>query len=186
MRMLSPALRRDIGNRAFQNFQQCLLNAFAGNVARDRGVFVFATDLIDFVDIDDAGLGPSYIALGGLQQLQDNVLDVFADVARFGERGGVHNSERDVQHLCQSLGQQGLARAGRTDQKDVGLGQFDAVASPLPVHIDPLVVVVHGDCQLLLGLLLADDVFIQEGLDLLGLGKLVGSLRSGGGSAVVF
>ena len=56
----------------------------------------------------------------------------------------------------------------------------------LPVHEDALVVVVDRDRQLLLRLLLPDDVFIEEGLDLLRLGQLVGrrGLRSRG--AVVF
>ena len=40
VRMLAPALRRNIGNRAFQNLQQRLLDAFARYVARDGGIFV--------------------------------------------------------------------------------------------------------------------------------------------------
>ena len=54
VRMLAAALRRNVGDRAFQNLQQRLLHAFAGDVAGDGGVLVLAADLVDLVDIDDA------------------------------------------------------------------------------------------------------------------------------------
>ena len=54
LRMLASALRRHIANRAFQNFQQRLLHAFAGNVARDGDVLRLARDLVDFVNVNDA------------------------------------------------------------------------------------------------------------------------------------
>ena len=56
-----------------------------------------------------------------LQQLLDDVLDVLADVAGFGQRRGVGDGERHVEHARQRFGQQRLARAGRADQQDVGL-----------------------------------------------------------------
>ena len=52
--MLAAALRRNVGDRAFQDLQQRLLDAFARNVAGDGGILVLAADLVDFVDIDDA------------------------------------------------------------------------------------------------------------------------------------
>src|SRR6202007_1770725 len=58
MRVLAAALR---GNRclgALQNFQQGLLNALTGDVASNRRVLALAGDLVDLVDVDDAGLGP--------------------------------------------------------------------------------------------------------------------------------
>ena len=51
-------------------------------------------DLVDLVDVDDAGLRRAHVSIGRLQQLQDDVLDVLADVAGFGERGGVDDRER--------------------------------------------------------------------------------------------
>src|SRR4029079_8094286 len=56
LRMLAPALRRDRGDRAFDQLEQGLLHAFAGYVARDRRVLALARDLVDLVDVDDAGL----------------------------------------------------------------------------------------------------------------------------------
>jgi hypothetical protein len=78
-------------------------------------------------------------------------------------------------------------RARRTDEHDVRLAQFDAIAARLlPVHEDALVVVVDRDRQLLLGLLLPDDVLVEEGLHFLRLGQLVGRRGLGSGRAVVF
>src|SRR6185437_14379147 len=73
------------------------------------------------------------------------------------------------------------------NQHDVRLGELDAVSSgALPVHVNTLVVVVNRYRQLLLGLFLADDVLVEEGLDLMGFRKLVrGSCRRGS-SAVIF
>ena len=105
-----------------------------------------------------------------LQQLLDDVLDVLADVARFGQRGGVGDGERHVEQARQRLRQQGLARAGRADQQDVGLRQFDVVV--LDPAFDALVVVVHGDRERLLGALLADHVLVEDLEDLARLGQV--------------
>src|SRR5262249_28125488 len=75
MRVLAAALRRNIRRGAFQYLKQRLLHALAGNVASDGGILVLLGDLVDLVDIDDALLSLLNIALSGLQELQDNVLD---------------------------------------------------------------------------------------------------------------
>ncbi len=105
-----------------------------------------------------------HVAVGGLQQLQDNVFDVLADVARFGQRGGVHDGEGNIQHARERLRQQRLAGAGGADQQDIGLGQFHVAR--LAVQEDALVMVVDRDGQLLLGLVLADHVAVEKRLDL--------------------
>ena len=110
VRMLASALRRNVGDGAFQNLQQGLLHAFTGDVAGDRGVLVLAADLVDFIDVDDASLSAAYVAVGGLQQFEDDVLDVFADVAGFGQRGGIDDGEGHVEHAGQSLRQQAFCR----------------------------------------------------------------------------
>ena len=71
VRMLAPALWRNVGDCPFENLQQRLLHAFARNIASDGWVLVLASDLVDFVDIDDAGLGAAHVAIGCLQQLQE-------------------------------------------------------------------------------------------------------------------
>src|SRR5580658_5277693 len=186
VRMLASALRRNVGDGSFQNLQQGLLHAFAGDIARNRGIFVLAPDLVDLVNVDDAGLGAAHIALRRLKQFQDDVLDILTHIARFGQRGGIDNGKRHVEHARQSLRQQRLPGARRTDEHDVRLAQLNAIVGLLPVHEDALVVVVNRNRQLLLGLLLPDDVFIEEGLDLLRLGQLIGRGGLGSRRAVVF
>ena len=172
VRMLAPALGRHVGDGAFQNLQQRLLHAFARDVPRDRGVLVLAADLVDLVDIDDPLLALLDVAARRLQQLEDDVLDVLADVARLGERRGVDNREGDGEELGERLREERLAGAGRTDEQDVRLGQLDFVpAARLLLDLDALVVVVDRDRELLLGLFLADDVLVEELLDFLGDGQ---------------
>src|SRR5262249_53760043 len=152
MRMLAPALGRNVGDGAFQDLEQRLLHAFAADVAGDGGVLVLAADFVDLIYIDDAGLGAAYVAVGCLEQLEHDVFDVLADVAGFSERGGVDNGEGNVEHAGQRLGQQRLAGTGGPDQHDVGLGKLH-VAGLGAVHVDALVVVVNSYGKLFLGLL---------------------------------
>ena len=158
--MLAAALRRHVGDGPFEHFQQRLLHAFARNVAGDRDVLARLADLVDFVDEQDAALGRFDIEVGGVQQFQQQVLDVFADVAGFGERGGVADGERHLQIAGQRAGQQRLAATGRADQQDVRLIDFDVVLGVFVQH-QPLVVVVDRDGEHLFGVLLADDVFVE-------------------------
>ena len=83
--MLAAALRRDVGHGAFEHLQEGLLHAFAGDVASDRDVVRGLADLVDFIDVDDAALGGFEVEVGGVQQLEQDVLDVFADVAGLGQ-----------------------------------------------------------------------------------------------------
>ena len=132
-----------------------------------------ARDLVDLVDVDDAALGPLDVVVGGLQQAQDDVLHVLADVAGLGQRGGVGDGEGHVEHLGEGLGEQRLAGAGGADQQDVGLLQLDVAG--LGAGLDALVVVVDGDGEDLLGPLLADHVLVEHVLDLGGLGEARGA-----------
>ena len=107
---LRPPCGGTLATVPFQDLQQRLLHALARNVAGDRRVLVLAADLVDFVDIDDALLAALHVPVGVLQQPQDDVLDVLAHVAGFGQRGGVHDRERHVQNLGQRLRQQASCR----------------------------------------------------------------------------
>src|SRR6516225_9361859 len=44
------------------------------------------------------------VVVGRLQQLEDDVLHILADIARFGERRGVGHGERHVEHAGEGLG----------------------------------------------------------------------------------
>ena len=163
--MLAAALRRHGGHRAFHDLEERLLHALARHVAGDRGIVGLAADLVDLVDIDDAALRPLDIVVGGLQELQDDVLDILADIAGFRQRRGVGHGEGHVDDARQRLRQKRLAAAGRADQQDVRLGELDVVV--LAGMRQPLVVVVHRDRQHALGVGLPDDVVVEDGEDLL-------------------
>ena len=164
--VLAPTLRRHRGGGALEDLQQRLLDALAGDVARDRRVVGLARDLVDLVDVDDPGLGLLHIEVGGLDQLQEDVLDVLADVAGLGQRGGVGDRERDVEDPGEGLGQKRLAAAGRAEQHDVRLLQLDVVLDRVLGHLNALVVVVDGDREHPLGGLLADHVLLEDVVDL--------------------
>ena len=167
VRVLAAALRRNVGRRPLENLEQRLLHAFAGDVARDRRVLALARDLVDLVDVDDALLGALDVVVRGLDELEQNVLDVFADVAGLGQRGRIGHRQRHVEDLRQRLREVGLARAGRTDEQDVRLLQLDLVGRR--AGVDPLVVVVDRDRQRLLRALLTDHVLVEDVIDLFGL-----------------
>ena len=131
-------------------------------------------DLVDLVDIDDAALRALDIVIGGLQQLQDDVLDVLADIAGLGQGRGVRHRERHVDDPRQGLGQQRLARPGRADQQDVRFGELDIVV--LAAVRQPLVVVVHRDRQHPLGVVLADHVIVEHLADVARAGHPVARL----------
>ncbi len=66
-------------------------------------------DLVDLVDVNNTPLRRVQIEIGGVEQLEQKVLHVLADIARFGQRRGVTNREGHIQALSQGLGQKGLA-----------------------------------------------------------------------------
>ncbi len=180
MGVLAASLRRDRGDRPLQDLEEGLLHPLPGDVPGDGGVLRLAADLVDLVDVDDPLLGPFHVVVGGLQQLEEDVLDVLTHIAGLGEGGGVGDGERHVQLAGQGLGEEGLAAAGGPDEDDVRLLQLDVVATALRAP-NPLVVVVDGHRQLLLGQLLADHVVVEIGLDLGRLGQLgEGDLLRGG------
>ena len=85
VRVLATALRGDIGHGALEDFQQRLLHAFPADVACDRRVVRLARDLVDLVDVDDAALGAGDIEVRHLEQTEQNVLDVLANIAGLGQ-----------------------------------------------------------------------------------------------------
>src|SRR6185503_723032 len=119
MRMFTTALWRNVRDRAFEDLQQRLLHSLAGYIARDRWVLILTTNLVDLVNIDDALLRAFDVAVRGLEQLQNNVFNVFTNVTRFSQRCRIDDGEGNCEHARQSLSEQRLARAGRSDQQDV-------------------------------------------------------------------
>src|SRR5260370_26777535 len=96
-------------------------------------------------NIDDAALAALDVVISRLQQLEDDVLDVLADVAGFGERRRIGHGEGHVEDAREGLRQQRLAGPGRTDQQDVRLRELDVVV--LCLVVETLVVVMIRDCE---------------------------------------
>jgi hypothetical protein len=84
--MFAAALWRHARDRPLHDLEERLLHAFARNVAGNRGIVGLAGYLIDLVDVDDAPLRALDVVVGRLQQLENDVLDVLADIAGFGQR----------------------------------------------------------------------------------------------------
>ncbi len=125
--VLAAALGRHVRDRALDDLEQRLLHALTRHVARDRGVVALAADLVDLVDVDDAALSPLDVVVGVLQELDDDVLDVLADVPGLGQGGRVRDRERHLEDLGQRLREQRLPAAGRPEQQDVALAELDVV-----------------------------------------------------------
>src|SRR5262249_17923394 len=118
------------------------------------------------------------VVVGGLQQLEDDVLDVLADIAGFGERGRIRHGEGHVEDARQRLRQQRLAGAGRADQQDVRLRELDVVV--LGLMVETLVVIVDRDREHLLGVILTDDIVVENFAYLLRGRNAVARLHEGG------
>jgi hypothetical protein len=69
------------------------------------------------------------VVVGVLQQAQQDVLDVFADVAGLGDGGGVADGEGYVEDAGEGFGEQGLAAAGGADEQDVALSSSTSFSS---------------------------------------------------------
>src|SRR5260370_26645301 len=81
VRVLAPALRRYVGDGALEDLQQRLLDALAAHVACNRWVVRLARDLVDLVDVDDSAPRAADVEVGRLDEPEQDVLDVLADVA---------------------------------------------------------------------------------------------------------
>src|SRR5271163_871880 len=158
--MLASALRRYRGDRPLHDLEKGLLHAFAGHIPGDRRIVRLARDLIDLVDIDNPALRAFDVIIGGLQQLQYNVLDILADIAGLCQRRRVGHRERYVDDPRQGLGEQRLARSGRANQQNVRFGEFDVVV--FCAMREALVMVVYGDRKDTFGVVLADHVIVEH------------------------
>src|SRR5215213_517073 len=158
VRVLATTLRWDISDRPFKDLQECLLHTFTRHVARDRRVLILTTNLVDLVDIDNALLRALDVAVGGLQEFENDVLYVFTNVAGFRQRRRIDDRERHSEHARECLREQRLAGAGRTDQQDVCFLDLDVRATT--TKLDAFVMLIDCDGETLLCLFLTDDVFV--------------------------
>src|SRR5699024_7570560 len=192
VRMLTPTLWRDGGNGAFQDLQQCLLYTFTGDITRYGWIIRLARNLIYLIDVDNAAACSVHIEVRCLQQFEQDVLYVFADITSLSQRRGVCDSERNVQHARESLRQVGLTGTSRSKHQDIrlrnlnffiSLGSFPGArrfSSLRLFSLDALVVVVHRYRQHALGRILANNVLVEEGRNFRRTWKLLFFAFSGG------
>ena len=178
--MLAAAGGRNAGHRPLKDLKQRLLNALARNIAGDGEVLGLAGDLVDLVHVDDADLRALDIAIGGIDELEQDVLHVLAHVTGLGERGGVGDGKRHLENAGERLGQQGLTGTCGTEQQDVGLGELYLVhiVIELRAHVvikgrhrgtalnHAAIVVVHGHRHGALGVLLTHNIGRKLVIDL--------------------
>jgi len=168
--VLAPPLRRDVGHGALDDLEEGLLHPLPRDVAGDGGVVAaLAGRLVNLVNVDNPLGRPGQVAFGGLDEVEEDVLHILADVARLRQGRGVGDGEGDIQDSGQGLGQEGLPAARGADEQDVALLELHVVGPG--AGADPLVVVVDRHGEDLLGPILSDDVLIQLPVDLLGGGR---------------
>ncbi len=165
--MLTTTLRRNVRDGSLDNLEERLLNTFAADISRNRRVVSLSSDLVDLVDVDDTALRAFQVVVCILQQLHDDILDVFTDVAGFGKRRRVRDGEGNVQNLREGLSEQRFATAGRAEQKDIRLLKLDLTRAHLA--IDALVVIVNGNRENFLRPVLPDHILVEDRFDLRGL-----------------
>ena len=178
--MLAAAGGRNACHRTLKNLKQRLLNALARNIAGDGEVLGLAGDLVDLVHVDNADLRALNIAIGGIDELEQDVLHVLAHVTSLGERGGVGDGKRHLEDARERLRQKRLTGTGGTEQQNVRLGELYLVHIIVELRIQAVVkgrkrstaldhaavMVVHGNRHGALGVLLAHDIGRKLGIDL--------------------
>ena len=180
--MLAAAGGRNACHRALKNLKQRLLNALARNIAGDGEVLGLAGDLVDLVHVDNADLRALNIAIGGIDELEQDVLHILADVTGLGERGGVGDGKRHLEDARERLGQQRLTGTGGAEQQNIRLGELHLVhvIVKLGAHARSLVkgghrgtaldhatvVVVHGNRHGALSIFLAHNIGRKLVIDL--------------------
>ena len=157
--MLPASLRRNVGRGAFNQLQQRLLDALSRYVTRDGRVRALPCDLVYLVDVDDAVLSLGNVVVGGLDEAEQDVLNVLPHVACFRQRSSVCDGERYIENLRQRLSKERLAGTGRPHEQDIALLDLHVIRHG--VGPNALVVVVHRNAEHPLRPILPYDVLIE-------------------------
>ena len=159
MGMLTAALRRYRCLGPFDYLKERLLDSLARNITGDRDILSLPGYLVYLINIDYSKLCPLDIIIGSLYKLEQNVLNILAHITCLRERCRIRYTEWNVDYLGQGLSQQCLSRARRAEHYDIALLELDIIVF-LCRH--PLVVIVNGYGQYLLGFFLPYNILIQE------------------------
>ena len=88
--VFAAALRRHIADGSFKNFQERLLHTLTGDVACNADILCLASDFVDLVNINDAHFGALDVVVGILEEPQNNVFNILANVAGCRATGMAH------------------------------------------------------------------------------------------------
>ncbi len=158
--VLAAAFGRNVGDCSFDDFEEGLLDPFAGDIAGDGDIAGRLADLIDFIDIDNAHFRAGDIVVCRLDKAQDDVFDVFSDIAGFGEGRGIGDGKGDIEDSGKGAGHQCFSGSGGAEQEDIGFAVFDFAL--FMQGADPLIVVVNSNGNRLFCFFLADDILVQS------------------------
>ena len=167
LRVFASTLRGNGSIGPFDNLQQRLLHAFTRNIASDRKVLCLFRNLINLIDVDNANLSTGNIKIRSRNKLQQDVLNVFAYITRFGQRGSIGNRERNLQRTRKRFGQKRLTRTRGTQQQDIAFRQLYIVFIGNLFHANALVVVIHGNRKRFFRIFLPYHVLGQATIKLL-------------------
>ena len=82
---------------------------------------------IDFIHVYNTAFGFFHIIVSVLQQVEDDVFDVFPNVTGFRQGGSVGNGKGYIQKPGHGLGKQGLAGTGRADEQNIAFLNFHVI-----------------------------------------------------------
>ena len=112
-------------------------------------------------------LGKLDVEIRRLDQAQQDVLDVLADITGLSERGRIRDGERNLQRTGERLGKQRFAGARRPQQHDVRFRELGIAFLGLLAKADALVMVIHRNGQSPFRSLLPHYMLGQFGIQLM-------------------
>ena len=175
--MLTTTLWWNIYNRTFQQLQQTLLNTFTTNITSYRRIVSLTGNLINLINKDNASFGFSHIIISNLQQTCQQAFNVFAYITGFRQYRSINNRKRHFQQFGNRTSQQRLSSTSATYHDDIGFFNLHIILSWLLQQT--FVVVIHGNRQITLGIVLANHILVKELFNLNRLRKFLQIQRTG-------
>ena len=178
--MLTSTLRRNVSNRSLKDLQKSLLYTLSGNVSRYGAVFAFSGNFIDLVYIDYSSLGKLNVIIRRLNKSKKNIFHVLTNVTCLCESGCIGDSEGNLKRFCKCLRKVCLSYACRAYKKHVALVKlniigwlsvFALIFLFLLLIKYALVMIIYGNREGDLSIVLTDNVFIKRLFDLFRLGE---------------
>mmetsp|Transcript_6440 Transcript_6440/g.12722 ORF Transcript_6440/g.12722 Transcript_6440/m.12722 type:complete len:458 (+) Transcript_6440:232-1605(+) len=114
----------NIDDVALDDLQERMLNSLPGDIATDADISSRFANLVRFVEVNDSFLASFQILSAFEVELEQNTLNILANIPRLRQTRGIGNDQRDINQLGQCFDQQSLPGASGTDDDDVALIEF--------------------------------------------------------------